>query len=108
MNLRDRGERAFFLKDDLRGPEVTAANVLSAMEGVMPTFKIIDSRFRDWKITIKDSIVDNASSAAIILGGKLTPISDVGLCLVGMVLAKMPKLSPLVQEQRFWAIQLSG
>lgn len=85
---RIEAEIAFLLKDELKGPGVTVANVLNATEGVMPAFEVIDSRFRDWKITVKDSIADNASSAAIILGGKLTQILDVDLRWIGMVLEK--------------------
>lgn len=81
-------EIAFLLKDDLKGPGVTVASVLRATEGVMPAFEVIDSRYKDWKITVKDSISDNASSAAIVLGGKLAPAADVDLRLVGMVLEK--------------------
>lgn len=85
---RIEAEIAFLLRDDLKGPGVTVANVLNATEGVMPALEVIDSRFRDWKITVKDSIADNASNAAVILGGKLTPIFDIDLRLIGMVLEK--------------------
>jgi 2-oxopent-4-enoate hydratase len=81
-------EIAFLLRDDLKGPGVTVASVLRATEGVMPAFEVIDSRYKDWKITVKDSISDNASSAAIVLGGRLAPVADVDLRLVGMVLEK--------------------
>lgn len=81
-------EMAFVLKEDLKGPGVTAAAVLKATEGIMPAFEVIDSRYKDWKITVKDSISDNASCGAIVLGGRLTPISDIDLRLVGMVLEK--------------------
>ena len=85
---RIEAEIAFLLKEELKGPGITVANVLEATEGVLPAFEIIDSRFREWKITVKDSIADNASSAAIVLGGKLTPVSDIDLRLIGMVLEK--------------------
>ncbi len=81
-------EMAFLLKSDLKGPGINAANVLDATEGVLPAFEVIDSRFKDWKITVKDSIADNASAATMILGGKLTPIKDIDLRLVGLVLEK--------------------
>jgi len=79
-------EIAFLLKDDLKGPGINAANVLDATEGVLPAFEVIDSRYRDWKITVKDSISDNASAAIMILGGKLTPVKDLDMRLLGMVL----------------------
>ena len=81
-------EIAFLLKQDLKGPGVNIANVLEATEGVMPAFEVIDSRYKDWKIKVKDSISDNASAALMILGGKLTPIKDLDLRYVGMVLEK--------------------
>jgi len=86
---RIEAEMAFLLRDDLQGPGVTVANVLDATEAVMPAFEVIDSRFKDWKITVKDSIADNASNAAVILGGKLTPLlPDIDLRLTGLVLGK--------------------
>ena len=81
-------EIAFLLKSDLQGPGINAANVLDATEGVLPAFEVIDSRFKDWKITVKDSIADNASAATMILGGRLTPIKDLDLRLIGLVLEK--------------------
>ena len=81
-------EIAFLLKSDLKGPGVNVANVLDATEGVLPAFEVIDSRYKDWKITVKDSISDNASAATMILGGKLTPIEDLDLRLIGLVLEK--------------------
>ncbi len=81
-------EIAFLLKQDLKGPGVNVANVLDATEGVMPAFEVIDSRYKDWKITVKDSISDNASAALMILGGRLTPVKDLDLRFLGMVLEK--------------------
>jgi 2-keto-4-pentenoate hydratase len=81
-------EIAFLLKEDLKGPGVNVANVIEATEGVMPAFEVIDSRYKDWKITVKDSISDNASAGIMILGGKLTPIKDLDLRYVGLVLEK--------------------
>jgi 2-keto-4-pentenoate hydratase len=81
-------EIAFLLKEDLKGPGINAANVLEATEGVLPAFEVIDSRYKDWKITVKDSISDNASAGAMILGGRLTPVKDLDLRLIGLVVEK--------------------
>jgi 2-oxopent-4-enoate hydratase len=85
---RLEAEICFILKDDLKGPGVTTANVLTATAGVMPAFEIIDSRIKDWKIKIQDTIADNASNAAVVMGGKLTRIKDLDLRLIGMVYEK--------------------
>jgi len=81
-------EIAFLLKKDLKGPGVTVASVLNATEGVMPAIEVIDSRIKDWKIKIQDTVADNASSARVILGGKMLPPRELDLKCIGMVLEK--------------------
>ncbi|MGH3661489.1 MAG: 2-keto-4-pentenoate hydratase [Micromonosporaceae bacterium] len=78
-------EVAFVLKRPLHGPGVTAAEAIAAVDFVLPALEIIDSRIRDWKITIADTIADNASSGGLVLGSKPTPLSDVDLRLGGCV-----------------------
>lgn len=86
--LRIEAEIAFLLKDDLEGPGVTVAKVLSATEGVIPAFEILDRRLKNY-VTVKDSIADNAGQAGVVLGGRLTQLShDIDLRLIGMVLEK--------------------
>ncbi|MGI9861820.1 fumarylacetoacetate hydrolase family protein [Moorella naiadis] len=85
---RVEGEMAFILKDTLKGPGVTIADVYRATEGIMPAFEIVDSRIRDWKIKLPDTIADNASSARLVLGSRMVPIKDLDLRLIGMVLEK--------------------
>jgi 2-oxopent-4-enoate/cis-2-oxohex-4-enoate hydratase len=65
---RAEGEIAFVLARDLVGPGVTEADVLSATRCVRPCFEIVDSRIRDWKIRIQDTVADNASSGVFVLG----------------------------------------
>lgn len=82
------GEIAFVLKKDLMGPGVSAADVLAATEGVMACFEIVDSRIRDWKITIADTVADNASCGAYVLGDRLVDPRTLDLRTCGMVLEK--------------------
>ncbi len=65
---RAEGELAFLLRRELRGPGVSIAEVLEATECVIPCFEIVDSRIRDWKIRIQDTVADNASSGVFVLG----------------------------------------
>jgi 2-oxopent-4-enoate/cis-2-oxohex-4-enoate hydratase len=65
---RAEGEIAFQLKRDLVGPGVTEADVIAATEYIMPCFEVVDSRIRDWKIRIQDTISDNASSGLFVTG----------------------------------------
>ena len=82
------GEIAFILKKDLMGPGITAADVMAATEGVMACFEIVDSRIRDWKIQIQDTVADNASCGVFVLGDRLVDPRDVDLATCGMVLEK--------------------
>ncbi|TAL75583.1 MAG: 2-oxopent-4-enoate hydratase [Burkholderiaceae bacterium] len=82
------GEIAFVLKHDLSGPGVTNADVLRATEYVLPCFEIVDSRIRDWKIRIEDTVADNASSGAFVLGDVVVDPRKIDLSVVGMTLEK--------------------
>lgn len=81
-------ELAFVLKEDLAGPGITLAQVLKATAGIMPAFEIIDTRMKDWKIKIQDSIADAASIGRIVTSGSLVPVDKLDLRYMGMVLEK--------------------
>lgn len=82
------GEIAFVLKKDLKGPNVTAVDVIQATDYVLPALEIVDSRVQDWKIKLQDTVADNASSGLYVLGGKPTKLEDIDLELLGMVLSQ--------------------
>ena len=86
------GEIAFILKKELKGPNVTTLDVIQATDYILPAIEVVDSRVKDWKIKLPDTIADNASSAFYALGGKPVKIEDVDLELLGMVLTKNGKL----------------
>jgi 2-keto-4-pentenoate hydratase len=71
-------EIAFVLGAPLRGPGVTVADAVAAVDHLLPALEIVDSRIEDWKITIVDTIADNASSGAAILGRPPVPGVDPG------------------------------
>ncbi|PHQ25842.1 2-oxopent-4-enoate hydratase [Marinobacter guineae] len=85
---RAEGEIAFILKKDLIGPGITNADVLAATECVMPCFEIVDSRIRDWKIAIQDTVADNASCGLFVLGDQAVSPRKVDLVTCGMVVEK--------------------
>ncbi|MFT5033613.1 MAG: 2-oxopent-4-enoate/cis-2-oxohex-4-enoate hydratase [Bermanella sp.] len=65
---RAEAEIGFRLKKDLIGPGVTEQDVLDATDYIMPCFEIVDSRIKDWKIKIEDTVADNASCGVFVLG----------------------------------------
>jgi 2-keto-4-pentenoate hydratase len=88
IQTRVEPEIAFILKADLVGPNVTRDQVMASTAYVTPALEIIDSRVRDWKIKLGDTVADNASSARIVLGTTCSPVDAVDLRLVGGVLEK--------------------
>jgi len=92
LQPRIEPEVAFVLKAPLRGPGVTVAEALRAVDFVLPALEIVDSRIRDWRIGLFDTIADNASSGAVVLGSTPTPVSEVDLRLVGGTLHRNAEL----------------
>ncbi|GAB90700.1 2-keto-4-pentenoate hydratase [Gordonia rhizosphera] len=76
-------EFAFVLGKPLQGPGVTVAEAAAAVDFVLPALEIVDSRIRDWKIGIFDTVADNASSGGVVLGSRPSRLSDVDLRLAG-------------------------
>ncbi len=93
LQPRIEGEIAFILARDLKGPGVTPTDVIQASAGVCAALEIIDSRIRDWKIKIQDTVADNASGAALVLGACMVPPAGLDLRYVGFVLTKNGRLA---------------
>lgn len=81
-------ELAFVLKKDLIGPNITTLDVLQATDYIVPALEIVDSRVKDWKIKLPDTIADNASSGFYVLGDKKAKVDEINLELLGIVLSK--------------------
>lgn len=87
LQPRVEAEIAFVMERELRGPGVTTAAALTAIAGALPALEVIDSRIADWRIALVDTIADNASSARVVLGGRLVPLVGLDLRLEGMALS---------------------
>ena len=85
-------ELAFVLERDLVGPGITATDVIRATAYVTPCFEIVDSRIRDWKIKIQDTVADNASCGVYVLGEAKASLKQFDAALAGMVLHRNGQL----------------
>jgi 2-keto-4-pentenoate hydratase len=81
-------EIALTLARPLRGPGVGVEEAAAAIGGARAAIEVVDSRIRDWKIKLVDTIADLASSAAIVLGREVVPVAGWEPRLVGMVVAR--------------------
>lgn len=81
-------EIAFVLERELKGPGVTAEDVLDATKWVVPVLEIIDSRIENWKIKLADTVADNASSGRVVVGAAKHRPAGLNLAAIGMVMEK--------------------
>jgi 2-oxopent-4-enoate/cis-2-oxohex-4-enoate hydratase len=83
---RAEAEIAFRMGRSIRGPGITAADVLEATEAVLPCFEIVDSRIENWQIRIQDTVADNASCGIFVIGsGEADPRGmDLANCKVSV------------------------
>ena len=88
LQPRIEAEMAFVLGGDLIDPNPSADEVASAVACVRPALEIVGSRIQDWKITIVDTIADNASSGAFVLGAATRAISDIDLIAATMTMRR--------------------
>ncbi len=92
LQPRIEPEIAFVLRKPLTGPGVTVTQAIDAVDYVLPALEIVDSRVADWKITLVDTIADNASSGGFVLGSTPTRLQDVDLRLTGCVFSSNSRI----------------
>ncbi len=86
-------ELAFMLRSDLDMDQPTVADVISAVEYVVPAIEIVDSRICNWEIGITDTVADNASSGLFVLGGPVHTIAGLEMAHCQMTLTKNGELA---------------
>lgn len=80
---RVEAEIAFGLATSLYGADVTSAEARAAIGAVAPSLEVVDSRVADWRITLADTVADNASSGLAVLG-TFRPCGDLDLAALSM------------------------
>ena len=88
LHPRVEVEVGFVLADDLPGAGCTEDDVLAATAAYAPAIELIDTRIRDWKIALCDTIADNASSAGFVLGGQRVSPGDIDIQNIDAVLTR--------------------
>lgn len=85
---RVEAEIALVLERDLTSVDVTLAELMRSTAYAVPALEVVDSRIRDWKITILDTVADNGSSARYVLGASPRRLTDVDLEACGMTMTR--------------------
>ena len=93
-------ELAFELAEALPSAGVTADDVRRATARVLPALELVDSRIRDWRIRLADTVADAASSAAFVLGVEGRPLSELDAADVAGELWRGDRASGVGQHER--------
>jgi 2-keto-4-pentenoate hydratase len=95
ISPRVEGEVAFLISEPLSGEAVSAGEVLAATGALAVSVEVVDSRIRDWKIKLADTIADNASYGGYMLGPWNERLLEEDLRTLGMILTRNGE--PVVQ-----------
>ena len=81
-------EIAFVLGRDVTGSAPSYSEFLSCLSYALPAIEIVDSAIADWKISLVDTVADNASSGLYVLGDQPMAIGELSLGALGMHMEK--------------------
>ena len=88
MQPKIEAEVAFVVGRDLAGARPSYAEFLASLAYALPALEIVDSAIADWKITLVDTVADNASCGLYVLGDQPLAIAALQLGELGMSLTK--------------------
>lgn len=80
------GEVAFVLGRDINDADLSWGRFLRSIDCVLPALEIVDSAIENWRITLVDTVADNASSALYVLGTDPRSLHSLDLSSAGMEL----------------------
>lgn len=88
MQPKVEAEIAFVVSRDLTGTRPSYAEFLACLGYALPAIEIVDSAIADWKISLVDTVADNASCGLYVLGDQPVPLGQLALGELGMTLSK--------------------
>ncbi|KXU29434.1 2-keto-4-pentenoate hydratase [Sphingobium sp. 22B] len=86
LQPKAEAEIALVLDRDLDHEDPTVAEVIAAVGYALPAIEVVGSRVAGWDINILDTIADNASSGAFVLGTTPRKLEGLDLRLCGMAM----------------------
>lgn len=84
MQPKVEAEIAFVLDKPLKSATPSIGEIASAIGYAVAAAEIVDSAIADWRITLADTVADNASGAKFVLGKDRRKLSEIDLHLGGM------------------------
>lgn len=84
MQPKIEAEIAFVLAKPISGGNPGLDEVAAAIDYAVAAAEIVDSAIANWRITLADTVADNASGAKFVLGKDRKKLSEIDLHLGGM------------------------
>lgn len=84
MQPKIEAEVAFVIGKDLEGTQPSWAQFLNSIAYALPALEIVDSAIADWKISLVDTVADNASCGLFVLGDQPVALGHISLADLGM------------------------
>jgi len=81
-------EIAFIVARDVTGNPPSYSEFLACLSYAVPAIEIVDSAIADWKISLVDTVADNASSGLYVLGDQPVALGALSLGAIGMHMDK--------------------
>ncbi|WP_114970609.1 2-keto-4-pentenoate hydratase [Rhodoferax ferrireducens] len=88
MQPKVEAEVAFVVGRDLSGITPSWAEFIACIAYALPALEIVDSAIADWKISLVDTVADNASCGLYVLGDQPVALGSVALGDLGMQMSK--------------------
>ncbi|TAM22634.1 MAG: 2-keto-4-pentenoate hydratase [Nevskiaceae bacterium] len=79
-------EVAFVVGRDLGGDSPSYGEFLAALAYALPALEIVDSAIADWKLSLVDTVADNASCGLYVLGNQPVSLGQLALGELGLQL----------------------
>ncbi|WP_321853262.1 MULTISPECIES: 2-keto-4-pentenoate hydratase [Burkholderia] len=84
-------EVAFVVGRDIDDEAPSYSRVLSSLAYALPALEIVDSAITDWRISLEDTVADNASCGLYVLGHQPIAVGQLSLGELGMSMTKQGK-----------------
>jgi 2-keto-4-pentenoate hydratase len=88
MQPKVEAEVAFIVGRDVTGNPPSYGEFLACLSYAVPAIEIVDSAIADWKISLVDTVADNASSGLYVLGDQPMALGALSLGAIGMQMEK--------------------
>ncbi len=85
---RIEAEIAFVTSRELSGPGCHIAEVLAAIDFVLPAVEVLDSRYENFRFDLISVVADNTSVAGFVTGGRPRQLAELDLPTLGLVVEK--------------------